>query len=87
MVQVRVNAFYRTTRVWGGTKDHHSALLGGHITLNTVILGEGISEYQVWSTQYGPHPRIYFEDYTMYSYGRIAARRQVRTKFSARSYA
>jgi hypothetical protein len=42
-VQVPLNASYRTTRVWGGTKDHHSALLCGHSTLNTVVLGEGVS--------------------------------------------
>ena len=27
-------------------KDPHSALLGGHSTPNTVVLGEGVSEYQ-----------------------------------------
>ena len=84
MAHVHVSAPYYTTMEHRGP---HTALLGGHSTPNTPVLGEGISEYQVWSTQYGPHPRIYFEDYTMYSYGRIAARRQVRTKFSARSYA
>jgi hypothetical protein len=44
VAQVPLNASDRTTRVWGGTKDHHSALLGGHSTLNTVVLGEGVSK-------------------------------------------
>jgi hypothetical protein len=39
--QVLANASYRTTRVYGGTNDPHSAMLGGHSTLNTVVLGEG----------------------------------------------
>ena len=31
----------------GSTKDPHTALLGGHSTPNTVVLGEGMSEYRV----------------------------------------
>jgi hypothetical protein len=42
VVQVPLDVFNRTTRVWGGTKDYHSALQGGHSTLNTVVLGEGV---------------------------------------------
>jgi hypothetical protein len=30
-----------------GTKDPHSAMLGGHSTLNRVVLGEGMSKYQI----------------------------------------
>ena len=54
MVQVPLNVSYRTTRVWGGTKDYHSALQGGHSTLNTVVLGEGISKSK-YTTYFG-HP-------------------------------
>ena len=54
MAQVPLNASYRTTRVWGGTKDHHSALLGGHSTLNTVVLGEGVSKSK-YTTYFGHH--------------------------------
>jgi hypothetical protein len=42
-----VNASNFTTRVYGGTEDPRSAMLGGHSTLNTVVLGEGISKYQI----------------------------------------
>jgi hypothetical protein len=47
-----VNASNCTTRVYGGTEDPHSAMLGDHSTLNTVaiiyiVLGEGLSKYQI----------------------------------------
>ena len=38
----------------GGTKDHHSALQGGHSTLNTVVLGEGVSKSK-YTTYFGHH--------------------------------
>jgi hypothetical protein len=44
---VPVNTSNRTSRVYGGTNDPHSAMLGGHRTLNTVVLGEGVSKYQI----------------------------------------
>jgi hypothetical protein len=47
VAQVPVNASNRTTWVYGGTKDPHTAMLGGHSTLNTVVLGEGMSKYQI----------------------------------------
>ena len=40
----------------GGTKDHHSALQGGHSTLNTVVLGEGVSKSK-YTTYFGHHSR------------------------------
>ena len=33
--------------VYGSTDDPHTAMLGGHNTLNTVVLGEGMSKYQI----------------------------------------
>jgi hypothetical protein len=38
----------------GGTKDYHSALQGGHSTLNTVVLGEGVSKSK-YTTYFGHH--------------------------------
>jgi hypothetical protein len=40
-------AHYCSTRLQESTKDPHSALLCDHSTPNTVVLGEGMSEYQV----------------------------------------
>ena len=57
MVQVPLNASYRTTRVWGGTKDYHSALQGGHSTLNTVVLGEGVSKSK-YTPCFGHHSGV-----------------------------
>ena len=57
MVQVPANAPYRTTRVWGGTKDYHSALQGGHSTLNTVVLGEGVSKSK-YTPYFGHHSSV-----------------------------
>jgi hypothetical protein len=54
VVQVPLNASNRTTRVWGGTKDYHSAVLGGHSTLNTVVLGEGVSKSK-YTPYFGHH--------------------------------
>jgi hypothetical protein len=49
VTQVLVNASYRTTwvHVYGGTKDPHSTMVRGHSTLDTVVLGEGMSKYQI----------------------------------------
>jgi hypothetical protein len=37
----------------------HSAMLGGHSTLNTVVLGEGVSKYQIPS-HFGHHSSSLF---------------------------
>jgi hypothetical protein len=50
VAQVPVNASNRTTEVYGGIEDPHNAMLGGHSTLNTVVLGEGMSKYQITPT-------------------------------------
>jgi hypothetical protein len=38
------NASYFTNIVYGSIKDPYSAMLGGHSTPNTVVLGEDMSE-------------------------------------------
>ena len=40
-----------------GTDDTHSAMLGGHSTLNTVVVGEGMSKYQI-PPHFGHHSSI-----------------------------
>ena len=40
----------------GGTKDPHSAMPGGHSTLNTVVLGEGVSKSK-YTPYFGHHSR------------------------------
>ena len=46
--QVPVTAPYCTTKLQGSTKDPYSAMLVGHSMLNTVVLGEGMSKYQIY---------------------------------------
>jgi hypothetical protein len=47
---------YKLGYIYGGTKDPHSAMLGGHSTLNTIVLGasKGISKYQI-PPHFGQH--------------------------------
>jgi hypothetical protein len=56
VAQVSKNVSNRTTRVYGGTEDPiYIAMLGGHSTLNTVVLGEGMSKYQIHT----PHSGVF----------------------------
>ena len=54
MAQVPANASDRTNKVYGGTEDPHSAMPGGHSTLNTVVLGEGVSKSK-YTSYFGHH--------------------------------
>jgi hypothetical protein len=49
-----VNASDRTNKVYGGTEDPHSAMPGGHSTLNTVVVGEGVSKSK-YTPYFGHH--------------------------------
>jgi hypothetical protein len=45
-----LNASYFADKLYRSIKDPHSALLCGHSTPNTVVFGEGMSQFQ--STEY-----------------------------------